>query len=71
MKNFEGFSLSSTLSRSLSKRNYKTPTPIQEKAIPLALQGHDILGTALAKDLCSKRNNWGYNPNIFRKLSGK
>ncbi len=46
MKNFEGFGLSSELNRSLSKMGYQTPTPVQEKAIPLALQGHDILGSA-------------------------
>ncbi|MBT5390334.1 MAG: DEAD/DEAH box helicase [Alphaproteobacteria bacterium] len=46
MKSFEGFGLSETLTRSLSKIGFKTPTPIQEKAIPLALQGSDILGSA-------------------------
>ncbi len=46
MKNFEGFGLSNGLNRSLSKMNYTAPTPIQEKAIPIALQGRDILGSA-------------------------
>ncbi len=46
MKNFEGFGLSLALTKSLARMNYTTPTPIQEKAIPLALQGHDILGSA-------------------------
>ena len=46
MNNFEGFGLSKDLNRSLSKMNYTTPTPIQAQAIPLALKGHDILGSA-------------------------
>ena len=31
---------------SIAKLNYKTPTPIQAQAIPVALAGKDILGTA-------------------------
>ena len=46
MNNFEGFGLSQELNKSLFKMDYKAPTPIQEKSIPLALQGHDILGSA-------------------------
>ncbi len=46
MNNFEGFGLSDALNRALSKIDYKTPTPIQAQAIPLALKGHDILGSA-------------------------
>lgn len=46
MKNFVGFGLSPALSRSLAHMKYITPTPIQKQAIPLALKGHDILGTA-------------------------
>lgn len=46
MKNFEGFGLSQDLNESLSKMDYTVPTPIQAQAIPLALQGNDILGSA-------------------------
>lgn len=46
MNNFEGFSLSDALNASLARMNYSEPTPIQKQAIPLALQGHDILGSA-------------------------
>ncbi len=46
MKNFEGFGLSETLNVALSRMNFKEPTPIQAQAIPLALQGRDILGSA-------------------------
>ena len=31
---------------SIAKINFKTPTPIQAEAIPVALEGKDILGTA-------------------------
>ncbi len=46
MKHFEGFGLSAALAKSLSHMKYTTPTPIQTQAIPLALEGHDIMGTA-------------------------
>ena len=46
MTNFDGFGLSPALEKSLAQMNYTTPTPIQEKAIPLALEGHDIMGSA-------------------------
>ncbi|MCB1783321.1 MAG: DEAD/DEAH box helicase [Alphaproteobacteria bacterium] len=46
MKNFDGFGLSPVLAKSLAYMKYTKPTPIQEQAIPLALEGHDIMGTA-------------------------
>ncbi len=46
MKNFEGFGLNPALNQSLAHMKYTAPTPIQAQAIPLALQGHDIMGTA-------------------------
>lgn len=46
MKDFEGFGLNDALGKSLAHMKYTTPTPIQAQAIPLALQGHDIMGTA-------------------------
>ena len=46
MKNFEGLGLSRTLNESLAKMDYTTPTPIQAQAIPLALDGRDVLGSA-------------------------
>ena len=46
MKNFASFNLPETLLNALNSMSYKIPTPIQEKTIPLALQGEDILGTA-------------------------
>ncbi len=38
--------MSDALNNSLSKMGHKTPTPIQAQAIPLALKGQDILGSA-------------------------
>ena len=46
MTNFEGLGLSQQMCKSLARMNYTVPTPIQEKAIPMALDGHDILGSA-------------------------
>lgn len=46
MKNFGGFGLSPALDKSLAHMKYTTPTPIQAQAIPLALDGHDVMGTA-------------------------
>ena len=46
MKNFEGFGLSLALNKSLAHMKYTKPTPIQAQAIPLALEGHDIMGSA-------------------------
>lgn len=46
MNNFEGFGLNPALQHSLAHMKYTTPTPIQAQAIPLALQGHDIMGSA-------------------------
>lgn len=43
MNNFYTLGLPEALVKSLP---FKTPTPIQEQAIPLALKGHDILGSA-------------------------
>ena len=46
MENFLSLNLEPTLIESIAKINFKTPTPIQAKAIPIALEGKDILGTA-------------------------
>ena len=46
MNNFEKFSLSPSLNASLKHMKYTNPTPIQVQAIPLALKGRDIMGSA-------------------------
>ena len=43
---FEDFKIHELLKRNLRSRDYKTPTQIQDKAIPLGLEGHDIIGVA-------------------------
>lgn len=46
MTNFADFGLSEPIMTALDKMGFEKPTPIQEAAIPLALQGRDILGSA-------------------------
>lgn len=46
MTDFEHFQLPAALLASLQKMNFTTPTPIQVKAIPPAMAGRDILGSA-------------------------
>jgi ATP-dependent RNA helicase RhlE len=43
---FNDFNISDMLKNRLSAAGFKTPTPVQAKAIPPALQGADILATA-------------------------
>ncbi|HEV8260060.1 MAG TPA: DEAD/DEAH box helicase, partial [Burkholderiales bacterium] len=44
--NFNQFNLDSRLMAGITRAGYETPTPIQEAAIPAALRGRDIIGTA-------------------------
>ena len=46
MENFKLLKIEDSLKNSLSKMNFTKPTPIQGMAIPPALEGKDILGTA-------------------------
>ncbi|MEM9243330.1 MAG: DEAD/DEAH box helicase [Pseudomonadota bacterium] len=46
MKNFNALALPKTLHRALDNMAFYQPTPIQIKAIPPALSGRDILGSA-------------------------
>ena len=43
---FSKYNLNEVLNKSLKNINFTNPTPIQEKSIPLILQGKDILGSA-------------------------
>lgn len=43
---FENFKINKQLLEAVNEAGYTKPTPIQEKAIPLALSGHDVLGIA-------------------------
>ena len=44
--NFNQFNLDPRLNEGIIKAGYHNPTPIQTSAIPLALTGHDLIGTA-------------------------
>jgi len=43
---FTRFPLHPSLQRAIATAGFDIPTPIQEAAIPLALAGRDLLGTA-------------------------
>lgn len=46
MFDFDMLGLSPTLLKTLATAGFKEPTPIQNQAIPLALEGHDVMGLA-------------------------
>ena len=46
MMHFNDFSLPEAIQHKLEALEFTTPTPIQEQAIPVALDGKDILGSA-------------------------
>lgn len=46
MTAFTQFSLPDFLIKNLQQMGFDSPTPIQQQAIPIALEGHDILGSA-------------------------
>lgn len=43
---FKDLGLSEALLKAISKKGYTTPSPIQQKAIPPVLEGHDVLASA-------------------------
>jgi superfamily II DNA/RNA helicase len=55
MQNFSELNLNQSLMQSITRMQFKIPTPIQAQAIPPALLGKDVLGTAqtgTGKTLC-------------------
>jgi ATP-dependent RNA helicase DeaD len=46
MSSFSAFQLKPEILQGIADLYYKEPTPIQEKAIPLALEGKDVIGQA-------------------------
>ena len=46
MEKFKLLKIEDSLKNSLEKMKFTKPTPIQAMAIPVALEGKDILGTA-------------------------
>ncbi|MEJ7926664.1 DEAD/DEAH box helicase [Sphingobium sp. AN641] len=43
---FKDFGLAEPITKALASKNYVTPTPIQQKAIPVLLDGRDLCGIA-------------------------
>lgn len=43
---FQDFAVDGIIHRNLATKNFQVPTPIQDQTIPLALQGHDVIGLA-------------------------
>ena len=43
---FKSLGLSDALLKAVQEKGYNTPSPIQEKAIPLILEGRDVLASA-------------------------
>ena len=43
---FEDLAISSSIIKAVTEEGYTTPTPIQEQAIPIILEGRDIIGCA-------------------------
>ena len=43
---FSSLQLENQLLRALDKAGYEQPTPIQQQAIPMVLEGQDLLATA-------------------------
>lgn len=46
MSSFADFNLDSRILSAIDKMGYKAPTPIQEQAIPVVMQGGDVMGAA-------------------------
>lgn len=46
MSTFEALNLAPEILKAIEEQEYKTPTPIQEQAIPVLLEGHDLIGEA-------------------------
>ena len=44
--NFEQLGVIPTILTAIEKQGYTKPTPIQEKAIPIVLNGNDLIGCA-------------------------
>jgi superfamily II DNA/RNA helicase len=46
MTAFKELGLNGRLVRNIEAKGYKTPTPVQESAIPLVLSGNDVMASA-------------------------
>lgn len=66
--NFQELGLAPALLKVLGRNNISTPTPIQHQAIPVALQGKDLIG--IAQTGTGKTFSFGF-PMLQRLASGK
>ncbi len=64
--NFEQFSLGKSINSGIKSAGYSVPTPIQQQALPFALQGRDILGLAMT----GTGKTAAFILPILRRLSG-
>ena len=84
MKTFSEMGLPESLRHTLTHLNFVAPTPIQAKAIPIALRGNDILGSAqtgigktvafaipLIVNLYNKQNNTALVMTPTRELASQ
>lgn len=46
IENFSDFKFNRQILNAIEEAGYESPTPIQKKAIPLAMSGHDVMGIA-------------------------
>ncbi len=64
---FYGLGIAPKLLQILENQKFVTPTPIQQKAIPSAVEGKDIIGvaqTGTGKTLATKAVYLGLEPRI-------
>lgn len=64
---FEHLGLSEPLKRAIASKGYTTPSPIQEKAIPVILEGKDVLASAQT----GTGKTAGFTLPILQLLSGQ
>lgn len=74
---FEAFKLNPLIIQATVEKNYLTPTPIQKEAIPVILQGRDVLGqadtgtgktAAFAMPILHRLSEEPYNPDVFHHV---
>ena len=58
MENFKLLKIEDSLKNSLQKMNFTKPTPIQSMAIPVALEGKDILAVSSSTKYFRNSTNW-------------